>query len=107
VTLRLQGREETISVDFVVDTGFEGELCIPPQVMARLDAAWRGDRWNLMADKSPRLTPFYDVAVEWDGEERVVEADQVDGRPLLGCMMMDGGVLQIEMHDGGEVSIET
>lgn len=46
------------------------------------------------------------MSIQWDDEERVVEILAMEGNPLLGSELLYGSLLQIEMMDGGEVSIE-
>ena len=106
VILTLAGREERVQVEFVVDTGFDGALAVPPSVLNVLDATFVARQAVQLAGKVVRRTAYYSVEIEWDGASRLVEAMLVDGRPLMGYEVMEGGLLQIEMTDGGEVSID-
>jgi hypothetical protein len=46
------------------------------------------------------------VLIEWYEEARLVDVLELEGIPLLGGELLYGSLLQIEMTDGGEVSIE-
>lgn len=105
--IALPGREGAFNVEFVVDTGFDGELALPPSVLNALETAYAGDRPLLLADGSVRLRPFYRILLEWDEEERVVEVIALDGNPLLGVELLEGNLFQAEMTDGGEVLVES
>lgn len=106
VQLEMHGREERMRFECVVDTGFDGQLAVPPDIMSKLDAAFRGERWVLMADRTPRLTAYYAIRIEWHGAVRTVEADLLDGRPLIGYELMEGDHLTVELIPGGEVALE-
>jgi clan AA aspartic protease len=106
VLLSIAALEESIQAEFVVDTGFDGALALPAAILTLVDTSLIGNRLVELADTTIRRTTYYAVQVEWDGEQHMAEAMLVDGRPLLGYEMMEGGVLQVEMSDGGEVSIE-
>jgi len=89
-----------------VDTGFEGELALPSDLLRRLDATYAGDRPVVLADGSLTRRPCFGVAAEWDEETRVIEVIELEGKPLLGVELMEESLLQVEMTTGGQVSIE-
>ena len=106
VVLPVSGLEETIRVEFIVDTGFDGALAVPANILRFFDSIYIGNRTIFLADKTPREGAYYHVFVEWEGEPRTMEATLMEGRPLLGYEAMEGGLLQVEVSDGGEVSID-
>jgi clan AA aspartic protease len=106
ITLRLQGQDQPIDVEFVVDTGFEGDLTVPPNLIARLDAPLVSFESVRMADDSERRVASHEVTVTWDNELRIVELLALDGRPLLGTILLDGYLLSAEMTEGGEVRVD-
>ena len=106
IALSLQGQDQPIDVEFIVDTGFEGDLTVPPSLMARLDAPLVSYEKVLKADGSARRIPSHEVTVTWDGEQRIVEVLALEGRPLLGTILLDGYLLNAEMTEGGDVSLE-
>lgn len=107
VTLSLPGREGEISVEFVLDTGFDGDLTLPGSLLSRLDADFSQERVIRLADGSQRRQPFYEITLDWNGEPRIVEITQLESDPLLGALLLEGLLLQAEMIDGGEVLLDT
>lgn len=108
VTLSLPGRGGSVlSVEFVVDTGFNGELALPGAVIGQLEASFLFEQDVLMADGTRRRRPHYELTLDWDGEPRLTEAMALEGNPLLGGAPLRGFLFQAEMIDGGEVVIES
>jgi clan AA aspartic protease len=97
------GREE--NVEAVVDTGFDGELALPPAVIARLGFSWHRRGRALLADGSSSIFDIYDGGVLWDGQPRRVVIDEVDAVPLVGMAMLDGYELVVQVRAHGRVTI--
>ena len=106
VTLPLPGIAGKMFIEFIVDTGFDGELALPSSLVRQLEAAYQGDKPILLADSFARSQPSFEVVLEWDDEPRPTEILVLEGVPLLGSVLLAGSFLQAEMTDGGEVSIE-
>ena len=104
LTLALQsGRYQTL--DFVLDTGFEGDLIIPPDLLPSLEAVHLGEHPFALADQTRRECPVYELRLDWDGEERRVEAVIMEGRPLVGIGVLLDNLIEIEMTEGGGISV--
>jgi len=107
VTLRLSGDNgPQRDVEFIVDTGFLGELTLPPSLLRELGAQVTGSEPLRLADGVARVYRLYEVRTEWDDEERYVEAVAINGDPLLGIELLRGSHLHIEVTEGGEVLAE-
>ncbi len=106
LTLPLPGQEEPLTVEFILDTGFKGYLSLPQAAINALDAVYLGDRPVAFADGVIRTRPFYQIMLEWQEETHPIEIIALDGKPLLGVELIEGSILQVEMRDGGEVSVE-
>jgi len=106
VALALPGLRGPLNVEFLVDTGFDGELTLPNAVLEQLEMSFITNRSVLLADGSQSRRPVYTVILTWDDEPRATEVMGLEGSPLLGGELMAGCLLQIEMTDGGEVLIE-
>ena len=104
--LSLPGHNGPVPVEFIVDTGFDGDLSLPENLLVRLQSTFLQDRYVMLADGSMSLRSVYRVMLEWDEQTRLVEIVTLENAPLLGIQLMDGKLLQAEMTDGGEVSLE-
>lgn len=105
--LDLPGHSGTISVELVVDTGFDGYLALPRTILAQLDCTETGTQVMSLADRSRRETPTYEILLEWlDDEEMGVEVLEMPGNPLIGMRLLERHLLSVEVADGGEVTIE-
>ncbi len=104
--LTLPGHDGPVNIEFIVDTAFDGDLSVPPHVLARLDVGYQTDRLFQMADGRQVYQPAFEINLLWDGEIRLTEVVSIKNASLLGIQLMDGKLLQAEMTDGGEVSLE-
>jgi clan AA aspartic protease len=106
LAVTLTGPAGVVEVEFVVDTGFEGELSVPPNLARQIASEPSGLRSLAMADSSVVRRPYHEATIEWNGIQRLTEVLVLDGRPLLGVELLDGCLLQAEMTEGGELLIE-
>ena len=106
VTLSLTGLDGPVFMEFVLDTGFDGELALPGALLARLDATYSSERAIVLADGTFGRRPVYEVVLDWQGGERVTDVLVSEGAPLLGVNLLEENLVQMEMTDGGEVQIE-
>ena len=106
VSLSLPGREGAVSVEFIVDTAFDGDLALPSSLIAQLEAEIAEAQIIRFADGTERERPRYEMTLIWGDEERVTEVLALENPPLLGVGLMEGHLLQAEMQTGGEVSLE-
>jgi clan AA aspartic protease len=106
VILSLPGITGNMTVEFIVDTGFDGELALPSDLVNKLEVVYQGDKPILLAGGFARVQPGFEVVLEWEDEPRPTEILILEGVPLLGSVLLAGSLLQAEMTDGGEVLIE-
>jgi clan AA aspartic protease len=92
-------------VEFVVDTGFEGELALPPRFTRQLGRP-SGQRLVELADGSHAPCSLYELEMKWEDQWHPTTVLELAGNPLLGVELLYGYHLQVEMEDGGEVVIE-
>jgi clan AA aspartic protease len=102
----LPGRRGQLRVEFLVDTGFEGELSLPSNLAAELDAITIGQRPIQVADGTRSYRPLLQIEAEWTDEPRSIEVLIIENEPLLGIEMLADNLITIEMTDGGEVAVE-
>jgi clan AA aspartic protease len=98
------GQQEVI--DTVIDTGFDGFLSLPSEVIARLGLPWTISNPATLGDGSEVLFDFYTGTVIWDGQYRTIDIAESETEPLLGMAMLYGYRLQVDNVEGGSVKIE-
>jgi clan AA aspartic protease len=106
VTLVLPGPTGSNAVEFIVDTGFDGDLALPSNILRQLDAQPLFLSLRALGDGTLRECPVYQLAWEWNDEPRIVEVLALEHNPLLGTMLLEGCHLAVELAEGGEVVIE-
>jgi len=106
VTLTLPDLAGPFTAEFLVDTGFDGELALPGSILQQLDASFSIDQEIMLADGSRGRRPLYRIDMDWDEDRRPTDVLLLESTPLLGVNLLAGSLLQAQMTDGGEVSIE-
>ncbi|MGV0028625.1 clan AA aspartic protease [Phormidesmis priestleyi] len=95
-----------VPIEFVIDTGFTGELCLPPEAVSLMGLPFRHDTSANLADNSEVLLPLHEAIVLWDGVERDVLIVATGRRPLIGTALLEEQELVIQFTDGGLVTID-
>ena len=92
-------------VEAVVDTGFNGYLALPHDLIQQLGipAAEPVDM-GLATDMVVTVASFEGVVL-WREERRSVEILEAEGDPLIGTALLWGSLLTAEMTDNGAVTI--
>ena len=93
------------TVDAVIDTGFSGDLTLPPSVIASLDLTWLGREPGILADGGTDLFDVYSAIVLWDGQPRSIEVEAANTQPLVGMNLLRRHSLHMEIVPGGPVEI--
>lgn len=106
VFLTLPGMRGPMSVEFIVDTGFEGDLSLPGSLVAQLNAGYATERFSQMVDGSIIKRRAYLIDLEWGDGTRPMEVLVLENAPLLGAVLMDKSHLDADMRSGGEIVIE-
>jgi clan AA aspartic protease len=96
----------TREVEAIIDTGFDGSLSLPPDVVADMKLPWRRRGQALLADGSTTVFDIYDAVLEWDGKLRRVAVDEANTAPLVGMELLDGFAVTLEVRPGGTVTIQ-
>lgn len=104
VVSNLTGQREVI--DTVIDTGFDGFLSLPSEMIVRLGLPWTISNPATLGDGSETVFDFYTGTVIWDGQYRTIDIAESETEPLLGMAMLYGYRLQIDNVEGGSVKIE-
>jgi clan AA aspartic protease len=104
VTIRRDGQPD-LAIDFVVDTGFTGDLTLPRAAAVALNLSYVRDiPASLANDESVSLSVF-EATIVWDGEERSVGVIATGKRPLLGTALLDDLELVVQFRENGLVTV--
>ena len=106
VTLTLPGVQGPVSVEFIVDTAFDGDLSLPNSLIARLDVEFATERLLQMVDGTIIKRYAYLIDLDCNQGTRPTEIMALENAPLLGAVLMDESHVDLDMRSGGEVSIE-
>jgi clan AA aspartic protease len=105
VRFRIPDRSD-IPIEFVVDTGFTDELCLPPEAVALLGPRFKYTIPVNLADNSRVTLPVHEAIILWNGEEREVRVLATGRRPLLGVALLDGHEFVVQFTEGGLVTVD-
>ena len=106
VPLRVRGPQgQEVEVETLLDTGFNGFLCLSPAVVSALALLFLNYFHASLADGTRVRLEVYAATVDWDGTFRDVEVLATSHRPLLGTALLDGHEVTMQFADGGLVSI--
>jgi clan AA aspartic protease len=96
----------SIPIEFAIDTGFTGHLCLPSEAVALLRLPFIYDIPGNLADNSEVLLPVHEAIIIWNGSEREVSVIATGRRPLLGTALLDKHELVVQFTEDGLVTIE-
>jgi clan AA aspartic protease len=93
-------------IDFMVDTGYTGELTLPPELMADLGLRRIGLARLFLGDGHVAITDDYEAAIDWYGESIVVTVSQAECEPLIGMSLMYGFELVMPILESATLKLE-
>ncbi len=107
LTIQVQGASgQELEVEAILDTGYNGSLSLPPEVIASLALSARGSRYVTLGDGSTVLLNIYRATVIWDGQPRPVQVMETEEVSLIGMSLLYGYRVILDVVDGGFVTIE-
>src|SRR5688500_2554397 len=87
-------------VEFVVDTGFTGQLTLPRAACLALGLLADRPQPSRLADGSRVILEVFLATVLWDGGAKTVEVLGMGGHPLLGMGLLHGHDVHLHVTDG-------
>lgn len=93
-------------LDAVIDTGLNGYLTLPANLVKRLKLRPAGDRRATLGDGTSVVLKVYLAKVIWHSHEREVLVLQAEGGPLIGTSLFFGNRITLTLVQGGDVTIE-
>lgn len=89
----------------IVDTGFNGWLSLPPDLIAQLKLKWKRRGRAILGDGSECIFNVYEAVVIWDDTLLTIPVDEADAEPLVGMSLMEGYQLTMQVFEGGQVEL--
>ena len=107
IVARTGDTDRAVTVEATVDTGFSGQLKLPPETVESLGLPRIPEpRFARLANNEIHEFRIHLASVFMDGRWRLVQVFAVPGEPLIGMALMWGSRLAIELREGGAVLIE-
>jgi clan AA aspartic protease len=91
--------------DAIVDTGFNGWLSLPPDLISELNLKWKRRGRAILGDGSECVFNVYEAVLVWDGNFLTIPIDEADSEPLVGMSLMEGYQLMVQVFQGGRVEL--
>ena len=94
------------AVEVVIDTGFDGSLCLPGHIIRRLDFPLYDDFVSTLADGREVEVPGYEGQILWHGRRRSVLVLETEGQSLLGMNLLWRNRITIDAYANGPIVVE-
>jgi clan AA aspartic protease len=98
--------EAELAIDFVLDTGFNDYLALPPQAVTALNLPLYSSGMIRLADGSKSLVPVHSARINWNDEQKSILVLATGNKPLLGTRLLQGLRLTIDFVPDGIVRLE-
>jgi len=106
ISLTICGSDgKTYTQEAIVDTGFNGWLSLPPDLINQLNLKWKRRGRAILGDGSECVFNVYEAIVVWDGDYLTIPIDEADSEPLVGMSLMEGYQLTAQVFEDGSVEI--
>ncbi|MBA2447957.1 MAG: clan AA aspartic protease [Chloroflexi bacterium] len=93
-------------IETILDTGFNGSLTLPPDLIADLGLSWRTRGLVLLANGAQEPCDIYAATIIWDGKPRRILVEAADTDPLVGMGLLYRHDVRMQVVAGGAVMIE-
>lgn len=97
----------TLEIEAVIDTGFDGFLLLPSDMVLELGLEYLYNSPLVLADGTMGRLDVYSVMILWEGRIREVRAIESTGMALVGMGMLYGHRLTVDVVEGGQVRIDS
>ena len=94
-----------IAIDAVIDTGFNGDLILPPEAISELGLKLQGYQKAVLGDGTTSQFQVYAATVILDGSRRLVEVNAATSGVLIGMGLLEGYKLEVNTIPNGIVTI--
>jgi clan AA aspartic protease len=90
----------------IIDTGFNGWLSLPPDLINQLNLPWKRRGRAILGDGSECIFDIYEATIVWDRVSLTIPIDEADSDLLVGMSLMKDYKLMIQIKEGGRVELE-
>ena len=98
---------QRIVVEGQIDTGFNGHLTLPSELIEELGLRFVMEREVRLGDGTSQRVDVYSALVELgDDIRRTALVEPTEVKPLIGMALMRGYGLHIEVFEGGAVRLQ-
>ena len=101
----LDANEHVHRIEANIDTGFNGHLTLPPDLLRLLSLIAAKPLDLRMANDATETFPTFRGTVLWRNQRRAVRIIESEGTPLIGTALLWDSMLTAEMTDHGAVTI--
>ncbi len=96
----------SVTIEFVVDTGFTDQLTLPIEAVAALGLPLLNRVPADLADGSTVEMSMHEATILWNDTRTPVRVLAAGRRPLLGTALLENFDLLVQFREGGRVRIE-
>lgn len=96
---------ESAEVKALIDTGSDGFLTLPPELIDRLQLPWLQSGHAILAGGTETIFDIHSGSVVWGSVTRRVAIDVIDSAPLVGMALLAEHEITIQVTPGGGVAI--
>ena len=94
-----------LEIGFVVDTGFNSSLTLPPDLIEGLDNRFVGVSEVTLADGSVCEIRIFKCIVSWMDKRLAATVFEMKAQPLLGMAMLYGNEIRMPVLDGAQFTV--
>lgn len=94
------------AIDTIVDTGFDGWVSLPSQLVVELELPIVGEGQGLLADGSESQFDIHEATIRWHQRTRTVWVYSIGPASLIGMALLEGSELNVKARQGGAVTIK-
>jgi len=105
IRFSVRGPERVLETEAVVDTGFDGALTLPAELIARLGLRFKAESRAVLADGTEIAFDIYEGLILWGGRLLQLPVAAMGKNPLIGTELLHGSELVIQVIEGGKVAI--
>lgn len=102
----MDGNGQFRPVEFVIDTGFDGCLTLPPGVIQELGLELTGSAGVTFGNGQTEDWPAWQCRILWHDRPRDAAVFESRGESLLGMALLEHSAVTIQVRTDGEVVIE-